>query len=81
MAIFDPGIFDGNIFDTDGATFAMFDPDIFDPCIFDTDAPCPSDGGGGAAKFGGLNRGMLVADQTAWEEDGIILPLMLDDFP
>jgi hypothetical protein len=79
--VFDPGIFDEAIFDTGAAASAMFDPAIFDPCIFDTDAPCPSDGGGGAAKFGGLSRGMLVADQQTWEDDGIILPLMLDDFP
>lgn len=36
---------------------------------------------GGAGKFAGLSRGMRVIDQEAWEEEGVILPLMLDDFP
>ena len=36
---------------------------------------------GGAAKFDNLSRGMLVVDEEAWEDEGVILPLTLDSFP
>jgi hypothetical protein len=81
MAIFDPAVFDGHIFDT-GTQGTIFDAAIFDSCIFDTGEPCPSPTAqGGAGKFSNLSRGMLVIDAETWEEEGVILPLTLDTFP
>ncbi len=48
---------------------------------FCPDDDCPPSTAGGAAKFDRLSRGMLVVDQEAWEEEGVILPLTLDGFP
>lgn len=59
------------------------DVTAFDPASFQNDAfqIFGVSSKGGAGKFSGLSRGMLVVDQEAWEEEGIILPLLLDDFP